>query len=248
MKVIFHEDFQKVYDSDPAASAGRMESIVRELKGFDMITAKPAALEDIQFCHTAGHISEVSGNSLVYEMALLAAGAAVEAADIACRGEPAFALVRPPGHHASTDSCWGFCFFNNIAIAVMNLIKTGQISSALILDFDLHNGDGTSNIFRDYQDVTYFHPEDSHRQEFTRHVARTLAENKADIIAVSAGFDRHVEDWGMLLTTDDYHMIGEEVKKASLSTCQGRRFGVLEGGYNHMVLGTNVRAFLEGMA
>ena len=80
------------------------------------------------------------------------------------------------------------------------------------------------------------------------HVARFLEQNKADIIAVSAGFDRHIEDWGGLLTTEDYRTMGQEVKKFALKNCEGRRFGVLEGGYNHTVLGDNVRAFLEGMA
>ena len=69
-----------------------------------------------------------------------------------------------------------------------------------------------------------------------------------DILAVSAGFDRHEDDWGGMLTTEDYRTIGRHVKEAALRVCQGRRFGVLEGGYNHTVLGLNVRAFIEGMA
>jgi acetoin utilization deacetylase AcuC-like enzyme len=79
------------------------------------------------------------------------------------------------------------------------------------------------------------------------HVKRFLDEKKADIIAVSAGFDRHIDDWGKLLTTEDYRTIGGIVKQYALKNCNGRRFGVLEGGYNHLVLGQNVRAFLEGM-
>jgi len=247
MKVIYHERYKQVYDNDPAAASGRMEAIVREIKGFDIIQPVSAAEEDIRLCHTGYHISNISRDSVVYEMALLSAGGAMEAALQACGGEPSFALIRPPGHHASADSCWGFCFFNNIAIAISRLIREKKIVSALVLDFDLHYGDGTSNIFRDNKNVMYFHPEDSHRDEFTNHVADFLSENKADIIAVSAGFDRHVEDWGMLLTTEDYRLIGREVKKYSLSNCNGRRFGVLEGGYNHAVLGKNVRAFLDGM-
>ena len=68
-----------------------------------------------------------------------------------------------------------------------------------------------------------------------------------DILAVSAGFDRHEEDWGGTLTTEDYRTSGQHVKEATLRVCQGRRFGVLEGGYNHAVLGLNVKAFIEGM-
>ena len=78
-------------------------------------------------------------------------------------------------------------------------------------------------------------------------IARFLDSNKADIIAVSAGFDRHEDDWGGLLKTDDYETIGRLVKEYSYKVCKGRRFGVLEGGYNHNVLGKNVAAFVEGM-
>jgi acetoin utilization deacetylase AcuC-like enzyme len=248
VKVIYHERYKQVYDTDPAAAAGRMEAIVREIKGFDIIRPAAASIEDISLCHTQHHISDISRDSVVFEMALLSAGGAIEAAERACAGEPSFALIRPPGHHASADSCWGFCFFNNIAIAISRLIGEKKIASALVLDFDLHYGDGTSNLFGNNKNVVYFHPEDSHRQEFTDHVERFLSENKADIIAVSAGFDRHVEDWGMLLTTEDYRLIGKEVKKYAEANCGGKRFGVLEGGYNHSVLGKNVRAFLEGMA
>lgn len=248
MKVIYHKRYTQVYDNDPAAAPGRMEAIVREIIGFEIIEPAAASLDDIRLCHSDMHIAGISRDNAVFEMALLAAGGAIEAAERAFDGEPSFALIRPPGHHASADSCWGFCFFNNIAIAISRLLRENKISSALVLDFDLHYGDGTSNIFANNKNVIYFHPEDSHREEFIAHVSRLLSQTKADIIAVSAGFDRHVEDWGGLLTTEDYNLIGKEVRRYSLANCSGRRFGVLEGGYNHNVLGKNVRAFLDGMA
>ena len=68
-----------------------------------------------------------------------------------------------------------------------------------------------------------------------------------DIIAISAGFDRHENDWGRLLKTEDYVRIGKLVKEHSLRNCGGRRYGLLEGGYNHDVLGENVKALLEGL-
>ena len=86
-------------------------------------------------------------------MAILAAGATIEAAQSALNKEAAFALCRPPGHHASPDSCWGFCYFNNVAIAVRKLLAEGKVKRVLIVDFDLHYGDGTANTFVGESDV-----------------------------------------------------------------------------------------------
>jgi acetoin utilization deacetylase AcuC-like enzyme len=97
--------------------------------------------------------------------------------------------------------------------------------------------------------VSYFHPEGTHRETFLGEVQQCLHTKKPyDIIGISAGFDRHEEDWGGLLKTEDYFTIGKWAKEASLERCQGRRFGVLEGGYNHSVLGRNVRSFLQGLS
>ena len=246
--MVYHPRFTGVYENDPAAEPGRMESIVKELSGFEIVEPRAALLDDVLLCHTPGHLAYVQKYGHVFDMAMLAAGGALKAAELACEGQPAFAAIRPPGHHASADSCWGFCFFNNIAIAIAGLLANDRIKSALVLDFDLHFGDGTANIFEANRTVTYFHPEDGNRQAFVDHIEKFLAEHPADIIAVSAGFDRGVEDWGRLLTTEDYRTIGRTVRETAEKNCGGRRFGVLEGGYNHAVLGKNVRAFIEGMA
>jgi acetoin utilization deacetylase AcuC-like enzyme len=74
------------------------------------------------------------------------------------------------------------------------------------------------------------------------------AHRDCDLVAVSAGFDRHVRDWGGLLTTEDYRTIGGLLRDYARDVCSGRIFSVLEGGYNHDVLGLNVRAYLEGLA
>ncbi len=248
MKVIFHQRFYEVYTSDPAAAPGRMEAIVKTLeKEFQFVEPEPAAERDLQRVHGRQHIQSVKGDPLVYEIGFLSAGGAILAGEMAFDGEPAFGLIRPPGHHASPHSCWGFCYFNNIAIAIKRLIHEEKIKRALILDFDLHYGDGTANTFSGSQSVSYFHPEGIRREGFLEEVQRCLqTERPFDIIAISAGFDRHEEDWGGLLKTEDYFIIGKWARESSLENCQGRRFAVLEGGYNHSVLGRNVRSFLQG--
>jgi acetoin utilization deacetylase AcuC-like enzyme len=249
MKVIFHPRFYEVYASDPAAASGRMEPMVKALENdFEFIEPGPASERDLERVHGKNHIQSVRGEPQVYEVGILAAGGAILAAEMAFEGQPAFGLIRPPGHHASPHSCWGFCYFNNIAIAVKKLISEKKIKGALILDFDLHFGDGTSTTFGGSASVIYFHPEGTHRKGFLEEVHRSLQTEKTyDIIAISAGFDRHEEDWGGLLKTEDYLTIGKWAKEASLEHCQGRRFGVLEGGYNHSVLGRNVKSFLHGL-
>lgn len=249
MKVVFHPRFYEVYTSDPAASKGRIESIVRELKGeFEFIEPSPASEKDLEIVHGKAHIQSVKRNNLVYQIAILAAGGAILASEIALKGEPAFGVIRPPGHHASPHSCWGFCYFNNISIAIKKLLMEEKIKSVLILDFDLHFGDGTANSFSSHKNVYYFHPDASSREDFLEEVKKSIwIKSEYEIIAVSAGFDRHEEDWGGLLKTEDYYTIGKLVKEASFERCNGRRFGVLEGGYNHSVLGRNVKSFLQGL-
>lgn len=248
MKVIYHPDYQKVYASDPAAKAGRMEAILKELEGYyAFLEPEPASEDDLRRVHTQSHIDFIKGNPLLYQIACLSAGGAILAAKLAMDNEPSFGLIRPPGHHASAGHCWGFCFFNNVAVALAKLEAAKEISRAFILDFDLHFGDGTNNIFGGSQ-IVYFQPGAGDRQGFLEEIEKRLESEKGyQILAVSAGFDRHAEDWGQMLTTNDYRTIGRLVKDASQNICQGRRFALLEGGYNHQVLGKNVKAFLEGL-
>jgi len=245
MKVFTHEDFKSVYTSDPAASRGRMEAIIEAIRGeveFEM--ALPAGQDDILAVHTKSLVQEVERHGL-YDIAALAAGAAIQTA-VAGLNEPAFGLIRPPGHHASSDSNWGFCYFNNMAIAIEHLRSNGRINTAHILDFDLHYGDGTVNILGEKGYVSIHNPDENGRGRYLREVAARLASVNVDIIGVSAGFDNHIEDWGQLLFTEDYQEMGRMVHDTCKKLGIGC-FGLLEGGYNHGVLGRNVLAFLRGL-
>jgi acetoin utilization deacetylase AcuC-like enzyme len=92
-----------------------------------------------------------------FEAASLAAGTAVEVADAIVDGgiERGFAAVRPPGHHAESDRAMGFCFFNNAAVVARHLTAVRGLSKVLILDWDVHHGNGTQQIFYDDADVMY---------------------------------------------------------------------------------------------
>lgn len=247
MKIIYHPLYLEIYSSDPASKSGRIEAILKELEGrYAFLQPVPAAEQDLRRVHGAQHISSIREDPELYEISCLAAGGAIMAAETALAGEPAFGLIRPPGHHASTDHCWGFCFFNNIAVALAKLRAEKKIAKALIIDFDLHFGDGTNNIFTGTP-IIYFQPDTDLREVFMQRLARKLEDESGyDILAVSAGFDRHVDDWGGELTSEDYRAIGTITREAAERICRGRRFAVLEGGYNHSVLGKNVRAFIEG--
>lgn len=245
MKVYFHRNFYNEYTSDPAAESGRMEAIVEEIAPLaEFIDCEPASESDILAAHSKAHIEQVRRWGL-YEIAALAAGGAIQAARTGIE-EPSFGLIRPPGHHASPDSCWGFCYFNNMAVSLHHLRSKGLIEKAFVLDFDLHYGDGNVNILEKEPWVEILNPESHSRETYLQDVHDALEATKADIIAVSAGFDYHINDWGNLLYTSDYKTMAKWVRETA-SRNGGGCYGILEGGYNHSVLGKNVLAFLEGL-
>lgn len=245
MKVFFDQDFYSEYASEPAADKGRMEAIVEEISTIAQFEpCFHASEEEILAAHSRDHIDYVTELGL-YHISALAAGGAIQAAEAGIE-RPSFGLIRPPGHHASAESCWGFCYFNNMAISLYYLRAKKLITTAFVLDFDLHYGDGNVNILGKEEWVKILNPESANRTSYLEEVQRELDNTTADVIAVSAGFDNHVNDWGNLLYTKDYTTMGNWVRAAALRN-GGGCYGLLEGGYNHRVLGKNVLAFLEGL-
>ncbi len=245
MKVIYSHSFYPVYASDPAAAAGRMEAVMKALpKDAELVEAEPATEQQLLLAHTPDHIDWVRREGL-YDIAALAAGGAIQTARLSLEA-PAFGAIRPPGHHASADNCWGFCYFNNMAVALLTLRQEGRIETAAVLDFDLHYGDGNVDILEHRNWATLFNPTHQNRDAYLKAVEAFLASHPADIIGISAGFDNHCEDWGRLLHTEDYYAVSRMVLQAARRK-GGGCFAILEGGYNHHVLGRNAAALVEGM-
>ena len=133
---------------------------------------------------------------------------------------------------------------------MLKLYSEGKIKSAFVLDFDLHTGDGNINILtfnKDLFRVKILNPDSSGRIGYIKEVQNYMEElDNIDIFVASAGFDQGIEDWGYLLYLEDYLELGELMKVYSEKLCQGRRYALLEGGYNHEVLPKNVSSFCKG--
>ena len=244
MKVIFSDAFYQSYTYDPAAAQGRMEAVMDVIRDkVTLVQALPASEEDIAACHTKFHMEDIRRMG-IYDVAAIAAGGAIQAAETGM-SEPCFGLIRPPGHHASSNSAWGFCFFNNMAIAIEKLKREGKIEKAHVLDIDLHFGDGTVNILQPKGYVSIHNPNSNDPATYLEQVRKNIPAD-VGVIGISAGFDNHKEDWGQVLSTDNYREIGRIVREASAERKCGF-FAILEGGYNHSVLGHNVLALIEGM-
>jgi acetoin utilization deacetylase AcuC-like enzyme len=228
----------------------RLPAVELQKLGYEFIEPLPCSLVDIGRVHGKEHIDRVrqSGH---FDAASLAAGGAICAAELAMQGEPAFALVRPPGHHASANRAWGMCYFNNMAIAVKSIRPRAK--KALIIDIDLHFGDGTVSIFRGDSNVKIVNPWsvdenfeylDMDESRYLSQVDDAFLNFDYDILGVSAGFDTYLEDWGRLLKMEDYRKIGEAIRVGA-ERCGGHRFAVLEGGY-HPDLKWCIESFVEG--
>jgi len=252
MKIVYDERFRNSeYAQDNAALPGRMEAAMSLLAPgpWEVIAPTPATVEQLRLAHAAGYVQEVIQDAPRFAMASLAAGGAILAGRLAHGGDPAFACVRPPGHHASRMGAWGHCTFSNLAVALLVLRAEQRIERAFVIDIDAHTGDGTKEVLACWPGADIFNPFAATAAEYLELVAARLAAlERTDILAVSAGFDAYTLDVGHKLATPDFQRIGSLVREASRRLCRGRRFAVLEGGYYLPDLGANVRAFCEGFA
>jgi acetoin utilization deacetylase AcuC-like enzyme len=248
----------------------------------DWQTAQRASEHDLERCHDRYYIERIraiTGPTLLdldtacsettYEAALLAAGAALAAAE-----RSSFAIARPPGHHALRDRAMGFCFFNNAAVAARWAQSELGLGRVAIVDWDVHHGNGTQAIFWDDQSVLYvslhqwpLYPgtggpaeqdettvnvplpagsgDDDYARAWREQVEPAVRRFDPELVLVSAGFDAHHDDplSDMAVTEDGFRELA--LRSAALGP---RVAAFLEGGYNLETLPRLVAAALEGFA
>ena len=245
---------------------------------------KPEYLAHLKAVSPASGYFAIDGdtamNAHTLTAAFEAAGAGTEAVDAVLAGaaRSAFCNVRPPGHHAESGRAMGFCFFNNVAVAAAHALEHHRLARVAIVDFDVHHGNGTEEIFFDEPRVMmcsfYQHPfyPNSRREEARDNMVNVpvdayttgfdlrqmvsdiwiprLADFQPQLILVSAGFDAHREDeMGQLgMTESDYAWITDQLVRLAERTAGGRIVSVLEGGYNLSALGRSAVAHIRSLS
>lgn len=259
-------------------------------------SARVATESEILRVHTPAHLGslkalspksgyavidgDTSMNPHTLDAALEAAGAGLAAVDAIMRGEAksAFCNVRPPGHHAEAGRAMGFCFLNNVAIAAAHALEHHGLSRVAIVDFDVHHGNGTEDIFFDDPRVMmcsfYQHPfypnlrREGERENMVnvpveayttgldlRRIVNDvwlpqLQAFAPELLLVSAGFDAHREDeMGQLgMVESDYAWITDQLVGLAQRYANGRIVSMLEGGYNLSALGRSVAAHIRSLS
>ncbi|SMC24637.1 Acetoin utilization deacetylase AcuC [Desulfacinum hydrothermale DSM 13146] len=250
LTLVFHDGYLKRYPTGAVETPARARAVFSKLKEFyPVVTPEPASKADILRAHDPEQLVRVQLEGLdVLAAAFLAAGGALCAAQLALSGRCAFAAIRPPGHHAGRNRYGGFCFFNNMAVAVLSLLEKGLAKSAAVVDIDMHRADGTAEILGDDSRVHLVDMTLADGADLMDRLESRLEElGPVDVIGVSAGFDLHVQDWGNLLTNGDYHRIGRVLGETARRKARGRLFALLEGGYTAHALGKAALAFCRGL-
>ncbi|MFL1455355.1 histone deacetylase family protein [Marinobacter sp. GN3S48] len=209
--------------------------------------------------------------------ARLAAGANVQAVDMVMSSQVtnAFVCARPPGHHAERSKSMGFCFYNNIALAAMRALNFHHLERIAIIDFDVHQGNGTADIIGGDERIlmcsSFQHPfyphSHVHRQpenivnipiasdcsalDYRKAVEagwlKKLQDFRPQVILVSAGFDGHRLDpmAELNLEVEDYRWLTEMITSVASDHANDRVISTLEGGYHLRALAESVNAHLE---
>ncbi|MCG6917836.1 MAG: histone deacetylase family protein [Deltaproteobacteria bacterium] len=250
LEVIYHPDYENDFSPGTIEAPQRIKAIQSSLQKYEpFIKPQPASEADLYLVHEPAMVARLRSRRVLMQAVLFAVGGAIECAKLALGNKPAFGLLRPPGHHADQSGSWGFCFVNNIAIAVRKIRQELGVRWVYIIDLDHHLGDGTQRIFAHDSKVSVKNVSAVERDEYLEKVQYVLKViRKADLLAVSMGFDTYEKDLGGLLKTEDYRLLGFWLRQASERLCRGRRFAILEGGYYLPDLGKNVLAFCEGFS
>jgi acetoin utilization deacetylase AcuC-like enzyme len=219
-------------------------------------------------------------NPFTLNAALRAAGAGVLGVELVMKGEAqsAFCAVRPPGHHACRARPMGFCIFNNVAVAARHAIAAHGVERVAIVDFDVHHGNGTEDIFEDDPQVLMvsifqhpFYPYSGTenpaanmvnvplaagsggkqlREAVTRHWLPALDEFRPEMLLFSAGFDAHAEDEMAMLrfADEDYAWVTARIREVADRDARGRMVSLLEGGYSLSALGRSAARHIRVLA
>jgi acetoin utilization deacetylase AcuC-like enzyme len=264
MKILFSPACLEYREPGHPESPDRVGLVHDFLKyRFEFVEPEPCPESDILLAHSGELLEKVKTGSFhdpdtpnlqsIYNYALLSAGSAIKAAELALSGERSFSLMRPPGHHAGRDFLGGFCYFNNIAVAVSKNLK--KVNRAVVIDFDCHHGNGSQDIFLGNEKVFYISlhqsplypgtglaseknclnyplPAGTGEKEYMEIFKEALSKAKKfapGLVAVSAGFDTYRQDplTGLELEKKSYRKIGELI-----AGLESPSFAVLEGGYS----------------